>query len=184
MINMIKTAFDIALYDPWTGVGMPFAIIRRLPRPDCHTDVLQCSVTIPSRPEAIRDMPKRGFKERLDDLLYGARNHTVLHGWHPEGPELPRFTRLGYPHSASGTWYIGARTKLSSQTLQECGFPLPMNALDGDPVDTRRSFALICGNRSPGTPQIAAIGNPTPQLAILPFGIFPTPLIESSLHVE
>jgi hypothetical protein len=31
MINMIETAFDIALYDPWTGEGMPFAIACRLP---------------------------------------------------------------------------------------------------------------------------------------------------------
>jgi hypothetical protein len=78
-------------------------------------------------------MPKRGFKERLDDLLYSTRDHTVFHGWHPEGPELPRFTRLGYPHPARGTWYIGARTELFSQTLQECGFPLPMTPLTVTP---------------------------------------------------
>jgi hypothetical protein len=129
-------------------------------------------------------MTEYGFKERLDDLLYSTRDHTVFHGWYPEGPEFPRVTRLGYPHPASRTRYIGARTKLSSQTLHECGFPLPVNAFDGNPVDAWRSLALICGNRSPGTPQVAAIGNPSPQLAVLPFRIFPTPLIEFSLHAE
>src|SRR5271157_4576732 len=129
-------------------------------------------------------MTKRSFKERLDDLLHGTRDHTVFHGWYPEGPELPRFTWLGYPHPASRIWYIRARTQLSPHPLQECSFPLPMNAFDSNPVDPWRSLALVGGNGPPGTLQIAAVGNPTPQFAILPFGIFPTPLIEFSLHVE
>jgi hypothetical protein len=86
---------------------------------------------------------ERGFKQRLDDLLYGTRDYTVFYDWHPEGPELPRFAGLGYPHPESGARYVGVSTKLLSHALQECGFPSPVNVLDGDPVDPRRSFALI-----------------------------------------
>ncbi len=129
-------------------------------------------------------MPKRGFKERLDDLLYGALDHTVYYDWHPEGAELPRFARFGYPHSPCGTRYKRARTELLSQTLKECGYTLLLDVLDGDPVDARRSLALTCGNRSPGAPQVARVNNPTPQLTVCSFGIFPTPLIELSLHAE
>jgi hypothetical protein len=56
--------------------------------------------------------------------------------------------------------------------------------LHGHPVDARCSLALIGGNGSPGTPQIADIGTPIPQIAVLSFGATPTPLIELSLHAE
>jgi hypothetical protein len=54
----------------------------------------------------------------------------------------------------------------------------------GYPVNAGRSFALICGNGSPGAPQIADIGTPIPQIAVRSFGVTPTPLIELSLHAE
>jgi hypothetical protein len=141
-------------------------------------------VTTPPGPEAIRYLPEPGFKERLDDLFYGTGGHTIFYYWHPEGAELPRFTRLGYPLSPCRARYVGARTELLSQTLKECGFPLPLDVLDGDPVDARRSLALPRGNRSPGTPQIAQVDNPTLQLTVLSFRVFPTPLEEFSLHAE
>ena len=72
------------------------------PWPHCHADMLQSPVTTPPGPEAIGDMPERGFKERLDDLFYCTLYNTVFYGKYPKGPELPRFTSLGYPPRREG----------------------------------------------------------------------------------
>ena len=146
--------------------------------------MLYGTLTTPPWPEAVRDMPERGFKKRLDDLFHGTLYNTVFYGSYPQGPELPRFTGLGYPPATGGTRYIGTRSKLFPYSLQVGVYPKLTDMLHGNPVNTRSSFALIGGNCSPGTAQVAAIGNPVPQLTVLPFGVLPTPLIEFSLHVE
>ena len=80
VVNMVETAFDIALDHPWVGKGVPFTV-RPLPGFRCRADMLQRPMATPSGPEAIRYMKERGFKERLDDLLYCTRDYTVFHGW-------------------------------------------------------------------------------------------------------
>ena len=148
---------------------LPFSLIR-----DRSTDMFQRSVATPSGPEAIRHMPERGFKERLDDLLHGTLYNTVFYGRHTEGPELPRFAGLGYPAlSAREIGTIGTRPQFLPHALKICVFSLRTDMLDGNPVDARRSLALVCGNGPPGTPQVAAVGNPTPQLAVLLLRGFP-----------
>ena len=129
--------------------------------------MLYCSLTTPPWPEAIRYLPEPGFKERLDDLFHGTLYNTVFYGNDPQGSELPRFTELGYPSATGGTRCIGARSKLLPYSLQVGVYPKLTDMLHGNPVDTRRSFALVCGNRPPGTPQVAGIGNPAPQFAVL-----------------
>jgi hypothetical protein len=84
-----------------------------------------------------------GFKERLNDLLYGTRDYTVFYGWHSEGPELPRLAGLGYPHSSGGRRCVGTGLQFLSHALKICAYSLRVDMLDGDPVDTRRSFALV-----------------------------------------
>ena len=101
-----------------------------------------------------------------------------------EGPELPQLAGLGYQLSSGWARHIDTLPQFLPQSFEILGFPKLPDMLDGDPVDARRSLALVCGNRSPSTPQVAAIGNPAPQLTVLPFGILPTPLIEFSLHAE
>ena len=125
-----------------------------------------------------------GFKERLDDLLYGTCDYTVFYGWHPKGSELPRLAALGYPHPSGGRWCIGTILQFLSHSLKICVYTLLVDMLDGDPVDSWCSPALVCGNSQPGAPEVAGIDNPTPQLTVSPFRVLLTPLIEFSLHAE
>ena len=99
-------------------------------------------------------------------LFHCTLYNTVFYGSDPQGPELPRFTGLGYPPATGGTRYI-ARSKLLPYSLQVGVYPKLTDMLHGNPVDTRRSFAFIGSNRSPGTAQVAAINNPIPQLTVL-----------------
>jgi len=83
------------------------------------------------------------FKERLDDLLHGTCDYTVFYGWHPEGSELPRFAGLGYPHSPGGRWCVGISFQFPSRVLKLWVYSLRVDVLDGNPVDARRSLALV-----------------------------------------
>ena len=141
--EIIEATLDIALNNPWVGIGVPFTVFCHIRGRECSPDMFQRSVTTPSGPEAIRYLKESGFKERLDDLLDGTGNYSVFYRWHPERSELPRFATLGYPHPSGRRRNVGTILQLLSHSFQICVYALRVDVFYGDPVDPWSSLALV-----------------------------------------
>ena len=161
--EIIEATFDIALDDPRVGIGVPFTVLCHGRSGERTADMFQRSVTTSPWPEAVGYLPEHGFKERLNDLLHGTLYDAVLHGCYAQGSELPRLAGLGYQLPSGRARHISALPQLLLQRSEILGFPKLPDMRDGDPVDARRSLALVRGNSPPGTPQVAQVGYPTPQ---------------------
>ena len=105
--------------------------------------MFQRSVATPSGPEAIRYLPEPGFKDRLNDLLDGTLYNTVFQGRYRQRPELPRLAGLGYHLSPRRARQLRTLPQFLLDPFEILGFPKLPDMLDGDPVDTRRSLALV-----------------------------------------
>jgi len=160
VIDIVETALDIAFNDPLIGDIVTFAVrFACAPRPHCHTDVFERAMTSPSWPKAIRDMPESRFQDWFQKLFDRALNDTVGDRRNPQGSELPRFALFWNKLSAARTGTVPPQSKLALKLIQIGRLAqFAANTPHGLSIDTWRLSALILGNPSPGTSQIADIG--------------------------
>ena len=115
-------------------------------------------------PEAIRDGEEIRLEYRLKDVLECCLNYPVLHGGNPQGAKLPWCADLRDEHSPHRRWPVCAGAKLRTQLCDECIYPLH-HASHRDAVHACRSAAAVTRDARKGRPQIAGVGNQSPQFA-------------------
>jgi hypothetical protein len=115
VIDVVEAAFDIAFNDPLIRCIVTFAVrFASAPRPHCHTDVLERTMTSASWPKAIRDMPESRFEDWFQKLFDRALNDTVrdrrdgqceLHLPTTRIWDSPRSVTLSTPFGVGGSKY-------------------------------------------------------------------------------
>src|SRR5207245_1608009 len=111
VIDVIETAFDVALYHPGIGQAISPSIRLPLTRLDGQPDMLQGAVRAPSGPKPVRDRPKLRLEDRLQECFDRALNDAILDRGDAQGSELPWFTRFGDEFAPRWTGSVCARTQ-------------------------------------------------------------------------
>jgi hypothetical protein len=95
MVDVVEAALDVPLDDPGIWCSMAPTIAPALAGANGLPDVLQGTVTPPSRPEPVRDMPELRLEDWLQNILDRGLHDAISDRRNAQGSEFPRFPRLG-----------------------------------------------------------------------------------------
>src|ERR1700733_1263929 len=185
MRDLVETAFDVALDNPWIRQPAPSIVLIAFLRQGGSTEVLQSGVAVSSGPKPVGHMPKLRFEDRLQQDFDRALNNAIFDRGNAQGSELSWFSGLGDENAFGRTGPICAGAQLDLKSFQKALLTrFGADAPHGHPIDPGGTCASIGRHAPPGAAKRADVGQPTPHISPLVVRIFLTPLIEFALNAE
>ena len=156
---MVKTAFDVALDNPWVRQPAPPIVLIAFLRQGGSAEVLQSAMAASSGPKPVRDVPKLRFKDRLQQEFDRALSDAILDRGNTQGTELSWFSGLGDENASGWAGPICAGAQFSLKLFQKTLLTLVgANVPHGHPVDPGSACASIRSYAQPGAAKSADVG--------------------------
>src|ERR1700733_13144917 len=93
MRDLVETAFDVALDNPWIRQPAPSIVPIPFLRQGGSTEVLQSGVAVLSGPKPVGPMPKLRFEDGLPQDFERSLENKIFDRGNSQGSELSWFSR-------------------------------------------------------------------------------------------